>query len=298
MSSPATADDPALFLAIEDLGLAAQGIVEGALHGLHRSPFRGFSVEFESHREYRQGDDLRYVNWSLSARHRRLFVKEFRADTNLNLYLLVDASASMRIAHGPASKFAYAARAAAALAYLAHRTHDACGLYLLRKSLEDALPPRTGRVHFETLTATLAATHPEGPGNLGAALGDALEACRRKGIVVLFSDLFDADEAEVLHGLRVLREAGQEVVLFQILDPWETQLPEDGDFEFVDPESGQRLEASTPIIAESVRSRVREWREMLRHECEASGIDWVSCTTADPLAGVVVEYLSQRAKLA
>src|SRR5882757_8189461 len=134
--------DPAFFSRLESLELRARALVEGSMHGLHRSPYLGMSVEFASHREYAPGDDLRHLNWKLYARHDRLYIKEYDADTNLNLYLLVDASASMACANAGRSKLHYAASLAAALAHVALRQHDAVGVTLYADEVLSHLPPR------------------------------------------------------------------------------------------------------------------------------------------------------------
>jgi uncharacterized protein (DUF58 family) len=279
-------EDPELFLAIEDLELAAQGIVEGALQGLHRSPFRGHGAEFESHREYLHGDDLRYLDWNLFARHGRYFTKQFRAETNLNLYLLLDATGSMGTHRGPATKFRYAARAAAALALLTHRTRDSAGVFLLRNGIAEALPPRSRRGHFQDLVALLESTVPAGASDLGSATDAILDACRRRGMVVLFSDFFDQEEA-LLRLLRSLRQQGHQVLAFQTLDPWECELPESGDYEFADLETGQTLKTSAPEIRAAYARTVAAWRQELGAKCEASGVGWISVTTADSLVQAV-----------
>ncbi|MBC7854705.1 MAG: DUF58 domain-containing protein, partial [Pirellulaceae bacterium] len=125
---PRTLTSPAFFSRLDNLELRARGIVEGFMHGLHRSPFVGFSVEFAAHREYVQGDDLRHVNWKLFARQRRLYVKQFDAETNMNLYLLLDTSGSMSCRSKGISKLEYGTSLAAALAHLALKQHDAVGL--------------------------------------------------------------------------------------------------------------------------------------------------------------------------
>jgi len=283
-------EDPALFLALDDLALAARGIVEGALQGLHRSPFRGYGAEFDSHREYQAGDDLRYLDWNLYARHGTLFTKQFRADTNLNLYLLLDATGSMGTRRGPASKYRYAARAAAALALLTRRTRDAAGLFILQHGIAQALPPRSRPGQFDDILALLESTVPSGAADISSAMDTAVEMCRRRGIVAVFSDYFDTEEP-LMRGLRTLRQQGHEVIAFQTLDPWECALPETGDFEFADLESGQTLKTSAPDIRDGYARAVAAWRENLRRQCEAAGIDWVSVTTADPLADVITEYL-------
>jgi Protein of unknown function DUF58 len=121
---PRSLIDPHFFSRLESIELRARSIVEGSMHGLHRSPYLGLSVEFASHREYAPGDDLRHLNWKLYARHDRLYIKEYDADTNLNLYLLLDASASMTCANTGRSKLHYAASLAAALARRALKQRD------------------------------------------------------------------------------------------------------------------------------------------------------------------------------
>ena len=142
---PRSLVDPAFFSRLESIELRARSLVEGSMHGLHRSPYLGLSVEFASHREYTPGDDIRHLNWKLYARHDRLYIKEYDADTNLNLYLLLDASASMTCANAGRSKLHYAASIAAALAHLALKQRDAVGLTVFSDAVTAHLPPRAGR---------------------------------------------------------------------------------------------------------------------------------------------------------
>jgi len=279
-------EDPDLFLAIDDLSLAAQGIVEGALQGLHRSRLRGHGAEFDSHREYQGGDDLRYLDWNLYARHGRFFTKQFQADTNLHLYLLIDATGSMGMKRDTVSKFRYAARAAAALALLTRRTRDAAGLYLLRAGIAEALPPRSRPGQFDDIVALLESTVPGGAADVGAALEAVIGTCRRRGIVVLFSDFLDQEET-LMRGMQILRHQGHEVIAVQTLDPWECALPENGDFEFEDLETGQTLRTGTQDIRDSYARAVAEWRERLAHQCRSAGVHWVSAMTSEPLIPVV-----------
>ena len=294
-ASPATWDrleDPELFLAMEDLSLAAQGIVEGAIQGLHRSPFRGFGAEFDSHREYQAGDDLRFLDWNLYARHGRYYTKQFQADTNLNLYLLVDATGSMGMQRSAVTKFRYAARAAAAMALLTRRSRDAAGLFLLRGGIAEALPPRSRPGQFDDIVGMLASTVPGGAADVGKSLDAVIDTCRRKGIVVLFSDFLDQEET-LMRALRVLRHQGHGVIAVQTLDPWECALPEGGDFEFEDLETGQILRTGTPDIREGYARAVAEWRARLARECEEAGIRWVSTLTSEPLIPVVTKCVGE-----
>jgi len=288
-------DDPGLFLMLEDLELVAHGVVEGALLGLHRSPYLGFSVEFEAHREYQRGDDLRHVNWNLWARHDRLFVKQYKANTNLDLHLMLDSTGSMRTEHGPTAKWRYAIRAAAAFALLAKRTHDAVGVSLIGDRIERHLPPRTSAGQFQDILGMLERAEPGGRASIGHAFEEMLSLCRRRGIVVLISDLFDNEE-EISVGLKSLQQMGHDVIVVQVLDPWEVALPKGGTYEFHDLESGQRLRVVTDTVADSYAAKVRAWRERLRDRYFAAGIDWLSVRTDQRLSELLTRYIWRRAE--
>lgn len=285
--------DPDLFLAMENLELVAQGVVEGFMEGRHRSPFIGFSVEFDSHREYQRGDDIRSVNWKLWARQDRLYVKRFNADTNLNLHLLLDTSGSMGCAHGPSSKWRYAARAAAALAHLALKGRDAVGVTLLGEGVQDHLPPRTHPEQLQQIVARLANVETQGETALGKALDEAARLCHRRGLVMLFSDLLTGED-ELFGALDQLRYHGHDVLIVHVLDPWERSLPMDGQFRFHDLETHAAITADVREVRERYAAVLAAWMDSLRTACEDRGVDWVSCTTADPLKDLLVDYLSKR----
>ncbi len=232
--------DPDLFMALDDLELVAQGVVEGALNGLHRSKFIGFSNEFESHRDYQAGDDLKHINWNLWANTDKLFIKQYESDTNLNIYLFLDQSASMSTKSENGSKWEYAARAVAALSYLAMKNRDASGLFLLEEELQNFILPTVKTGHFQDIIAMLHQSEVKGDFKVSTLMEKLVPLCRRKGIVILFSDLFDKEEV-LLRQMEYLKLEGHEVLIFQILDPIEISLPQSGEYEFVDLESGKTL---------------------------------------------------------
>jgi uncharacterized protein (DUF58 family) len=285
-------------MAMDDLELAARGVVEGTLHGLHRSPFLGFSAEFDSHREYRPGDDLRHVDWTVWARSDHLQVKQFQADTNLNVYLLLDHSPSMLAANGSLPKWQYAARAAAALAFLSLQGRDGAGLYVLQDTVVKHVPPRVrpGQLH-SILDLLREPPPPTGtPSDLAGALEIAAALCKRKGIVVLFSDMFGDDPA-ILRNLATLRSMGHEPVVVQILDPWEAELTGSGQYEMTDLETGERFKLSPSEYQDSYRKAFTAWHDGLRHEAATMGIDWVTIRTDEPLRNLLVDYLLKRKRL-
>src|SRR4029079_12859001 len=180
--------DPAFFSRLDSLELRARSIVEGSMHGLHRSPYLGMSVEFSSHREYAPGDDLRHLNWKLYARHDRLYIKEYDADTNLNLYLLVDASASMACANSGRSKLHYAASLAGALAHLALKQRDAVGLTLFADTILAHLAPRAKPNQLDEVLATIGSATVRPATDNDRALHQAADLASRRGMVVILSD--------------------------------------------------------------------------------------------------------------
>ena len=289
------ADDPELLLAMEDLELVAKGVVEGFMEGLHRSPFIGFSVEFDTHREYQRGDDVRHVNWKLWGRQDRLYVKQYNADTTLNLYLILAASGSMGGDHGPCTKWRYCTRAAATLADLALRGRDAAGVTVLDETVRYHVPARVRPDQFFEILALLQRAQPRGRTRLAAGLEEVARLSRRRGIVVLFSDLFERED-EVFAAMDQVRFHGHEVLLVQVLDPWERELPENGQFRFFDLETNMKVEAETATIRDAYHRLVHDWLESVRRSCEDRGIDRVLCTTADPLRDLLVDYLYKRAK--
>ncbi|MGJ8726136.1 MAG: DUF58 domain-containing protein [Roseibacillus sp.] len=291
MSSATSAlDDPELFLALDDLELVAQGLAEGAWQGTRRSRMRGEGMEFEGHREYRVGDDPRHVNWSLYARSRRLQTREFRPEVNLPLYLMLDVTGSMTVQNGARKKLKYGTAMAAAMAYLAGKARDSHGVILLGDGVVGGSRMGSGQRHFDEVSALLAGTDSFGEGEVGEALDRAREMCRRRGMVVLFSDLFDKEE-DILKGIRALRADGHEVTVFQVLDPIEIELPKKGDIEFVDAETGRKMKTSVAAIRENYEAAVRLWRENFQRECEAVGAIWQSARTDEPMADALREWM-------
>ena len=287
--------DPAFFSRLENLELRAHGIVEGFMHGLHRSPFVGFSVEFASHREYAQGDDLRHVNWKLFARQRRLYVKQFDAETNVNLYLLLDVSASMACRSKGISKLEYGAALAAALAHLALKQHDAVGLALLADEVVAHLPPKARTHQLQDILRVIENTKPRQTSSSGRAFQQAAELCNHRGIVVILSDLFD-DLDDLLKAVERLRFRNHEVIVFHLWDPWERYLPLEGHCRFHDIETGETLDTQAESVRGDYLVEVHRWRDQLETECRNRAIDRIELTTDEPLDQALLDYLVRRAK--
>lgn len=294
-SQPSELTDPAFFSRLDNLELRARGIVEGFMHGLHRSPFVGFSVEFASHREYAQGDDLRHVNWKLFARQKRLYVKQFDSETNMNLYLLLDISTSMDCRSKGVSKLEYGAALAAALSHLALKQHDAVGLILLADEVVAHLPPRARPHQLNEILRVIHNTKTRRSTTSARAFQQAAELCNHRGIVVVISDLFDDVDA-LMKGLERLRFKMHEVIIFHLWDPWERDLPLEGHCRFHDLETGEVLLTQTESIRESYLAAVQQWRDELEVECRNRAVDRVEIKTDDPLDQALLDYLVRRAK--
>jgi len=265
--------DPADVARLGGIEIVAAGVVEGFLSGIHRSPFRGFSVEFTEHRAYQPGDELRYLDWRILARADRLFVKQFEEETNLRAMILVDASRSMAWRGAPArlTKRAYADRLVAALALILLRQRDATGLITFDEAVREVVPPRVRAGQWARLVRGLERT-PDGGGTAAeAALGHLTSLLARRGLVVLVSDLlFDRDLA--LTALRYLRHRGHHVIVLHLMDPAEAELAAAPEVRFRDPESAASVVVRPRELARAYRETVRREIAAWRTTCRRHGI--------------------------
>jgi uncharacterized protein (DUF58 family) len=275
--------DPAEVARLGGIEIIAQGVVEGFLSGLHRSPFRGFSVEFTEHRAYQPGDEPRYLDWKILARSDRLFVKQFEEETNLRAVILVDASRSMawRGAVTRLSKRAYADRLAASLALILLRQRDATGLITFDATVRQVISPRvkTGQwtrfVHglLETPDGTTTAAEP--------ALRQVTSLLARRGLVVLISDLlFDRDLA--LTALRYLRHRGHQVIVAHLMDRAEMELAGPPEVRFRDPETKASVVVRPRELSRAYAATVEREISAWRSTCRRHGIRYHHILTETP----------------
>ena len=279
---------------LDSLELRARGVVEGFLQGLHRSPFIGYSVEFSSHRRYGPGDDLRHVNWKVFARQRKLYVKEFDAETNLNLYLFVDASRSMQCqVDGPMTKYEYAATLAAAMASLAMKQRDAVALGLIDDGVTHYLDPSTKPIRWEDCLRLLSQVPQCRTTALRKSLEQAAALARHRGIVVLFSDLVDEID-DFRRGLQQLQHRGHEVIVFHLLDPYERHLSAGGRVRVLDMEGPAKITTDIESVRADYLGRIDQWCEDLQAICLHQGVDRLELTTDKPPSEALVDYLVRR----
>jgi uncharacterized protein (DUF58 family) len=281
---------------VEDLDLIARWVVEGFLHGLHRSPYVGFSVDFASHREYMPGDDLRHLNWKLYGRHDRLYIKQYDAETNVDLHLVLDISGSMTIGEGDVSKLRYALLLCASLAHLASRQRDAVGLTLFSDRVVEHFHARGNTDHILSLLSALARERPHPKATSSRALHEAAELMPRRGLVVIISDFF-YDMTELLSSLDHFRHFGHDVLAFHLLAPLERNMPIDGSVKLVDVETGETLETMAHEIRESFQQAVGKWLDEFHLACMARDIEHVPLVTDQPLETALTDYFFQRTQL-
>ncbi len=290
--APSKLTSAELLGATDDLELIAQTVVEGFLHGLHDSPFVGFSVEFASHREYMPGDDLRHINWRLFGRHERLFVKEYDAETNVDVHFIVDASRSM-MAEG---KWECASMLAASLAHLASRQRDAIGLTLFADRVLTHLRPRGTADHRLEVLHALAQQRQHAATATPLALHEIAEMSRRRGLKVLISDFYYPNEA-LAEAIGHFRHYQHEVILFHVLTPLEAKMPVEGQIRFRDSETGEEIVTQAEAIRDDFIAAVDQWQGALRQMCSMHEIDYVPITTDVLLPLALREYFQVRSQL-
>jgi uncharacterized protein (DUF58 family) len=285
--------------ALGGLEFIARQVVEGFIAGLHRSPHRGFSVEFAEHRMYQPGDDLRYIDWRMYGRSDRYYIKQFEEETNLRAYVLVDVSASMAWTSAPGElppKLWYAKLLAASLSLLLVRQGDAVGMLAFDDSMREHVSPRGGRRHWHDLLRMLGRLDATGRTDAGTALRDLAGRLRRRGLVILLSDLLvDTDSARL--ALRFLRHRGHEVLVLHIIDPGERELPPVGEARFVDPETEEELPVSAAELRKEYREAVERAIDEWRAELAPQGIDYVVAGTDEPPGHALRAYLHKRERL-
>jgi len=297
-TAPASRDlrflDPAIISRLGTMELKARTVVEGFLSGLHRSPYKGFSVEFAEYRQYLPGDDLSTLDWKVYARSDRHYVKKFEEETNLECHILLDQSGSMAYrGAAPMTKLEYGSVLAGALAFLMHRQRDATGLIAFDDKIRFRLPAAARPGHLHALLLALERLQPGEKSDVGRPLHQLAEALLKRSLVVLISDLLD-DPEPAIKGLRHLKFRGTDVVVFQLLDPNELTFPFRGAAKFRD------LETAQEVVADPTKARKEYLRELagltLRfdRELRGAGIDYVQLDTSEPLDFALLTYLSAR----
>lgn len=296
-----TALSPTLVAAVDDLELAARGVVDGLRVGSHRSPFHGYGAEFQQHRPYRAGDDLKYLDWKVYGRSNRLYTRQFRETTNVSVMLVLDTSASMDFvsiatpadATRAMSKFRYAVLVAASLAYLAIEQGNAVGLMSMADDALVYMPARSGRVHLRALLARLDALRPTGRWQAATVIQRAAELLRRRGLMVVLSDFYD-DGEDTTRELRHVVQRGHDVAMLQVLTPDEQQLPSGSAMELEELETGRRQIVQPEVAAARYSHAMSAFLEERQSFAVHEGIDYTLFDTGVAPERALRDYLVRR----
>jgi uncharacterized protein (DUF58 family) len=286
--------DPSSLDRFGRLELLARLVVEGVMSGLHKSPFKGFSVEFAEHRHYGPGDEIRHIDWRAFGKTDRYYVKEYEEETNLKAYLVVDTSGSMSYAGRTVSKFEYARQLAAGLAYLMISQRDAVGLITFDDAIRSMIPALSAPSHFSVLCKSLSDARIGGETPVAGVLHSLAERIRRRGLVIILSDGFDKLD-DLTNALQHLRHRRHEVLFFHVLAPEEEEFPFRRPARFRNLENpNQRLLIDPAAMRKAYLEKFHAFRESLMERIRAMGADYHKASTSVPLDQTIVDYLATR----
>ncbi len=278
---------------LRNLTIGSRFTVEGNLQGMHRSPNRGFSVEFADYRQYVSGDDLKHLDWKVYARNERLYVRQYEEERNLRVYLLVDGSRSMAFRGEGMSKYDFACRLAAALAYVTMQQHDSVGFTLFDTERICELPARPGRRQLRIIAEKLLQHEPARPTSLADTLHRLAEHLQRRAVIAIISDLFD-DLPAVDKALSHFRRRHHDVMVYHVLDPVEIEFPFVGAGTFEDMESGARVTAEPREIRHAYQQAVGDFLRQCRAICANLDIDYCLASGESSASRLASRHLARR----
>ncbi len=286
--------DPVALARLAAVPLVARRPMVGSVSGRHASPHRGSSVEFAEYRKYVPGDDLRRLDWRAFGRSDRYYVKEYEADTNLRLCLVLDTSGSMNFGSGEVAKIEYARRISAALGYLASQQGDAVGITCVADGIVRTLPPRRSPAHLRLVFDVLEEARPTGPTRLPEVLHELAETIRQRAVVAIVSDLF-CDPVALGAGFSHLRFRRHDVAAFHLLDPQEMAFQFQRPTRFLDLEGGGAIFADPVDITDRYHRAMQAYLDQLRTIVLESAVDYHRVLTDEPYEQVLARFLVGRA---
>jgi uncharacterized protein (DUF58 family) len=304
--------DPRTLAKIAALDIRARLIVEGFITGMHRSPYKGFSVEFAQHRPYVKGDDIKYIDWKVFGRTDRHYIKQYEEETNLHVMLVVDASESMAYAGsqtqgwkpkgrspgaeggGGWRKFDHAVSIAASLAYVALHQQDSAGLAVFDDKIRHFIRPSNNPRQWRTIVDELTSVPKKQKTRTGAILDEIAEQMRHRSLIVLISDLFD-DPAGLVKGIQHLRYRRHDMIVLQVLDHDELTFPFNSTTLFKGLEETGELVVEPRALREAYMDELRKHTERIRMACHQMHIDYVQVDTSMPLDVTLPGFLATRA---
>lgn len=283
--------DPVLLAGIADLELLARTVVDGFMHGRHRSLRTGQSLDFAQHRAYQPGDDLRRIDWRLYGRTDRFYLKTYEAETNADLRVVLDCSRSMDFGTGALTKFAWARALLASLAWLARQQGDRVGFVPLGGDSREIIPPAVR--HLPLVLQAMSRTEPRGTVAPGAALDSLSKLAARPGMIAIASDCYDTPAA-IAHAVGTLRARGQDVMLFHVIDAAERDFPYQSSDTFADLETDVRLPVDPDAIRAGYQRGFAEHAAELERRLGAEGCDYLMVASDQPLDAALRHWLERR----
>jgi uncharacterized protein (DUF58 family) len=289
--APTVLLDPSVLASIGDLELLARTVVDGFLHGRHRSLRTGQSLDFAEHRAYQPGDDLRRVDWRLYGRTDRFYLKTYEAETNADLRVAIDVSRSMDFGSGPMTKFAWARTLLASLAWLARQQGDRVGFLPVGGALSDAVPPSSR--HLSLVLQSLSRAQPTGTESPAAAIEELARVGGRAGMLAIASDCYDEPRA-IQRAVGMLRARGHDVMLFHVIDAAERDFPYEAPETFADLETEARLALEPAEVREQYRGAFAAHRSEVERLVSADGASYLAVYSDQPLDSALRAWLEVR----
>ncbi len=287
--------EPAVLARLAALPLDARLPMLGNVSGRHRSPIRGSSLEFSEYRKYVPGDDTRRLDWRAYARSDRFFIKEFEADTNLRMCLVVDTSGSMQYGHDGLTKLDYARRLAGTLAYLAARQGDAVGLYCAGETFTREIPPKRNAAHLRHVLDQIGRMQATGATGLPQILHEAAERVRQRALIIILSDLF-MPPAQLRSSFQHLRFRKHDVAVFHLLEQNELDFAFDRPMRFLDLEGGSPVLADPTVIARQYHRSLQQYFQELDQAVRDTLVDYHRVAIEEPYDDVLARFLLARTR--
>ena len=291
--------EPKLLRALARLNLTSRRVVDGAMVGSHRSPMKGFSTEFVDHRQYVKGDDLKHLDWRVFSRTERYYIKRYEQNTNLRAYIVLDCSASMnyprRLRAGQLSKYRYGCHLAAGLAYVLVRQQDPVGLVLFNDQVTAHVPAMRSLAHLRRMLRTMDEAPVTDHTDAGKALHDVVGLIKRRGLVILISDLMD-DPQKIAGALAHFRQRGHDAIVIQVLDDRELNFPFQKTMTFRDMETARRITANGADVAADYTRLLNDMLDQYKQSCFEHHFDYVLANTATPYESLLTALLTRRQK--
>ncbi|MEK6635902.1 MAG: DUF58 domain-containing protein [Planctomycetota bacterium] len=285
--------DPITLSKIANMELRARLVIDGVLSGIHKSPYKGSSIEFLEHKEYSPGNEIKHIDWKVHARTDKYYIKQFEEETNLKCYIFLDTSGSMGYKSTGISKFEYATTLTASLAYLLLKQSDMAGLISFSDKVQQFIPPRSRLTYLHILLNALTKLKTAGKSNISNVLKEFIEKIGRRSLIIIISDFFD-DTEKIIHQLKYFQFKKNEVILFHILDPYELTFPFETITFFESMEDDRRILAEPKSIKDLYISEINRFIEQFKQVCFENQIDYWLIDSSTPLDQALIKFLTRR----